>query len=203
MTSKTWAFLSKSLCSKYSISANHPKCSGLKKISIYYHSLVSEEVGKSAGKLFWSILGSLMHQHSALLILVGLSHLGGWLAVGWPEILSQLRQLALLLSLPLLAGQPRCCNRVSRSRQSLLRPKLTTGNLSLLPHSIGCDKLQVQPRLKSCADRLHVFMLQLESHNPKGVDKEARIIGTIIVIRLPHVDILHFSKNILNEFNLS
>lgn len=37
----------------------------------------------------------------------------------------------------------------SRSRQSFLRPKLRTGKLWLLLHSVDRDELQVQPRLKS------------------------------------------------------
>lgn len=76
-----------------------------------------------------------MHQHSALLIL--LAHLFGSLA-GY-------RQLALLLSFSPLAGQLRCCDKVSGSIQSLLRPKFITGNLLLLPCSIGCDQLQAHP----------------------------------------------------------
>lgn len=128
------------------------------------------------------------------------SVLEGQMSIGWLRLLSQLRQQALLLMFSLPAGQPRCCNRVcGRKYAKPLESKLRTEKLSLLPHSFGCGKLQSYPRLKSWADRFHVLMGELESHNSKGVDKEPRVMspditGDITVIRLPFIGILHFSK---------
>lgn len=48
-----------------------------------------------------------------------------------------------------------------------------------------------------------VLMGDTESHNPKSVAEETRIIGAITVIRQPHIGILHFSKNILNGFKIT